>query len=123
MSIPVGSDSRPVHVVPQSDSLPQLFRLGLPPHGGARLQIANSLQKVASPLSWWKRGSARRFGGFAPSLLFHVGRAAMHHFEVVSVAGIERVAAMYAGLDLRLGSHVAQGTRFGPKSGAGGVQF
>jgi hypothetical protein len=45
MSIPVGSDSRPVHVVPQSDSLPQLFRLGLPP-AGARVQIANSLQKV-----------------------------------------------------------------------------
>jgi hypothetical protein len=34
----------------------------------------------------------------------------------VSVVGIERVAAMHAGLDLRLGSHTAQGTRYGPKS-------
>jgi hypothetical protein len=90
MSIPVGSDSRPVHVVPQSDSLPQLFRLGLPPHAGGSVQIANSLQKVASPLIWWKRGSARRFGGFAPSLLFHVGRAAMPHLAVVPVTAFMR---------------------------------
>jgi hypothetical protein len=26
------------------------------PHGGVTLQIANSMQKVASPLIWWKRG-------------------------------------------------------------------
>jgi hypothetical protein len=88
---------------------------------------------------WWKRGLSRRPGGFAPSLLFQVGRAAMHHFEMVavtafmrtknrcgrlpfrigqvtpSVVRIKRVAAMYAGLDLRLGSHIGQGTRDGPK--------
>jgi len=108
--------------------------------GSGQAKLANSLQKVASPLIWWKRGLSGRFGGFAPSLLFQVGRAAMHHFEMVtvtafrrtknrcgrlpfrigqvtpSVVRIERVAAMYAGLDLRLGSHIGQGTRHGPKS-------
>jgi hypothetical protein len=37
-----------------------------------------------------ERGLSRRPGGFAPHLLFDVGRAAMHHFEVVSVAAIRR---------------------------------
>ena len=55
-----------------------------------RFQIANSLQKVASPLIWWKRGSSRRLGGFALSLLFHVGRAAMPHIAMVSVTAIRR---------------------------------
>lgn len=81
------------------------------------------------------RGLARRPGGFAPSLFFHVDRAAMHHFEVVPVAAIwrtifgcgrepvrigqvtvsvvriEHVAAMDADLDLCLGSHTSEGTR------------
>jgi hypothetical protein len=34
----------------------------------------------------------------------------------LSVVRIEGVAAMYAGLDLRLGSHIGQGTRDDPKS-------
>jgi len=47
-------------------------------------------QAVASPLIWWKRGSSRRLGGFAPSLLFHVGRAAMPHIAMVSITAIMR---------------------------------
>jgi hypothetical protein len=58
------------------------------PHGGVTLQIANSFQKVASPLIWWKGGSTRRLGGFAPSLLFHVGRAAMPNIAMVPVTAI-----------------------------------
>jgi hypothetical protein len=60
------------------------------PHGGVTLQIANSLQKVASPLIWWKRGSSRRLGGFALSLRFHVSRAAMPHIAMVPVTAIVR---------------------------------
>jgi hypothetical protein len=52
--------------------------------------IANSLQKVASPLIWWKRGSSRRRGGFALSLLLHVGRAAMPHIAMVPITAIMR---------------------------------
>jgi hypothetical protein len=48
------------------------------------------LQKVAGPLIWWKRGSSRRMGGFAPSLLFHAGRAAMPHFAMVPVTAFRR---------------------------------
>ena len=54
------------------------------------VQIANSLQKAARPLIWWKRGSSRRLGGFALSLLFHVGRAAMPHIAMVTVTAIMR---------------------------------
>jgi len=85
-------------------------------------------------------GSSRRLGRFAPSLFFHLGRAAMPHFAMEpvttmgrtinrcvrkpiriaqvtpSVVRIESVAAMYAGLHLGLGSHAGQGTRYGPKS-------
>ena len=57
---------------------------------GVTLQIANSLQKVTNPLIRRKRGSTRRLGGFAPSLLFHVGRAAMHHLAVVPVTAFRR---------------------------------
>jgi hypothetical protein len=37
-----------------------------------------------------RRGSSPRFGGFALSFLFHVGRAAMHHLAVVPVAAFMR---------------------------------
>jgi hypothetical protein len=60
------------------------------PHGGVTLQIANSWQKVASPLIWWKRGSSRSFGGLALSLPFHAGRAAMPHIAMVSITAIMR---------------------------------
>jgi hypothetical protein len=83
--------------------------------------------------------SSRRLGGFAPSFLFHVGRTAVPHLamELVSafmrtingcsgkpvrigqvtpsVVRVERVAAMNAGLDLRLGSHIVRLRAMGPK--------
>jgi hypothetical protein len=59
-------------------------------HGRVTASNSQFVAESGEPLIWWKRGLSRRLGGFAPSLLFHVGRAAMHHLAVVPVTAFRR---------------------------------